>query len=235
MSLLRIDNLTAGYGAVRVLHGISLHVEVGEIVTLIGANGAGKSTTLRAISQLIPIEQGAITYQNVNLLKLKPHNVAVSGITHVPEGRGVFGNLTVNENLQLAIFGTRDKHSAKRKIPDVFNLFPILEKRRKQVASTLSGGELQMLAMGRAIIADGNLFMFDEPSMGLSPIMVKSIFAAIAEMNRNGKTILLVEQNATMALKYAHRAYVLEYGQIVAEGTCAEIAENADLKKMYFA
>jgi branched-chain amino acid transport system ATP-binding protein len=234
MSLLKLENITAGYGAIRVVRGISLRVEEGEIVTLIGANGAGKSTTLRAISRLIPVDAGTIEYRGASLLSLKSHSVAAAGITHVPEGRGVFGNLTVTENLKLAVFGARDKHAAVRRIAGMYDLFPVLGQRRSQIASTLSGGEQQMLAIGRAVVADGDLFMFDEPSMGLSPIMVKSVFATIAEIHKKGKAILLVEQNAAMALKYAHRAYVLENGRIVSEGTSAEIAANADLKKAYF-
>ncbi len=233
MRILDIENLRAGYGPIAVLHDVSLHVDEGEVVTLIGANGAGKSTTLRAVSGLIPATSGAIYYKNKNILRCKAHEIACMGISHVPEGRGIFGNLTVLENLMLAIFANRSKKRETRNMNGLFEMFPLLEDRRSQLASTLSGGEQQMLAIARALAADPDLFIFDEPSMGLSPILVKNVFSIIADINRRGKTILLVEQNAVMALKYSNRGYVLENGRIVAEGKSEEIAVNEELKKAY--
>jgi branched-chain amino acid transport system ATP-binding protein len=233
MQMLAIENLHAGYGPIAVLRGISLDVKEGEIVTLIGANGAGKSTTLRAISRLIPVISGSVRYKNADIITRKPHEVACMGIAHVPEGRGIFGNLAVVENLLLATFAKRSRGAESRDLKKVFEMFPLLGDRSRQLASTLSGGEQQMLAIARAFMADADLFILDEPSMGLSPILVKSVFSVIDEINRQGKTILLVEQNATMALKYAHRAYVLENGRIIAEGKSEEIAANDELKKAY--
>jgi branched-chain amino acid transport system ATP-binding protein len=203
MALLSIENLGAGYGPIAVLHGVTLHVDVGEIVAVLGANGAGKSTLLRAVSRLIPVSSGTITYKNKNILSCKPHTVASMGISHVPEGRAIFGNLTVFENLKLATFANRDSHNVKSLFKTVFEMFPVLGQRQRQIASTLSGGEQQMLAIGRAIVSDGGLFILDEPSMGLSPMLVKNVFAIIADINKKGKTILLVEQNAAMALSIA--------------------------------
>jgi branched-chain amino acid transport system ATP-binding protein len=233
MALLSIENLRAGYGPVTVLHGVTLHVDEGEIVAVLGANGAGKSTLLRAVSRLIPAMSGTITYKNRTIASCKPHAVAAMGISHVPEGRAIFGNLTVFENLKLATFARKGGHNDKKRFNAVFEMFPVLGQRQRQVASTLSGGEQQMLAIGRAIVSDGGLFILDEPSMGLSPMLVKNVFAIIAAINKKGKTVLLVEQNAAMALKYCHRAYVLENGSIVAGGKSANIAENAELKKAY--
>jgi branched-chain amino acid transport system ATP-binding protein len=233
MTLLSIDNLCAGYGPIQVLHNISLHVDEGEIVTLIGANGAGKSTALRAVSRLIPIISGAMMYKNEDLSSIPPHTIACRGISHVPEGRGIFGNLSVLENLKLSSYANRSGPAAAKLLATVFEMFPVLGERKRQLASTLSGGEQQMLAIGRAMIADGDLFIFDEPSMGLSPIFVKNVFSIIADIHKKGKTILLVEQNATMALKISNRAYVLENGRIIAEGLSESIADNAELKRAY--
>jgi branched-chain amino acid transport system ATP-binding protein len=233
MPLLSIENLSAGYGPIAVLHGISIEVEEGEIVAVLGANGAGKSTMLRAVSRLLPVMSGAIIYKGKNIVSRKPHAVAVMGISHVPEGRAIFGNLTVLENLKLALFANRARHGAGPLFTTVFEMFPVLGERRNQLASTLSGGEQQMLAIGRAIVSDGDLFVLDEPSMGLSPLFVKSVFSIIREINKQGKTILLVEQNATMALACSARAYVLENGRIIAQGKSADIAKNAELKKAY--
>ena len=233
MPLLAIDTVCAGYGPIRVLHGISLSIDEGEIVTLIGANGAGKSTTLRAISRLIPTQSGSITYREKNILRYPPHEVARMGIAHVPEGRGIFGNLTVEENLRLSLFANRTASAASRLFSEVFERFPVLGQRRRQLAATLSGGEQQMLAIGRAVIADADLFILDEPSMGLSPVYVKNVFSIIAEVHKKGKTILLIEQNATMALRFAQRAYILENGRIVAQGTSKDIACNEELKRAY--
>jgi branched-chain amino acid transport system ATP-binding protein len=233
MHLLSIENLVAGYGNLRVLHGVSLHVECGEIVTVLGANGAGKSTLLRAVSRLIPVMSGAILYKGKDIIPCKPHAVARLGCSHVPEGRGIFGNLTVMENLLLATFAGKRDLVRSRQAQAVFDLFPVLGQRRRQLASTLSGGEQQMLAIGRAIMSDGDLFVFDEPSMGLSPLFVKNVFSTIAGINKKGTTILLVEQNATMALEISHRAYVLENGTIAAEGSSSEIADNETLRRAY--
>ena len=231
--MLVIENLHAGYGPIAVLHGVSLHVDEGEIVTLIGANGAGKSTTLRTISRLIPAASGTILYKNENITRCKAHEFARRGIAHVPEGRGIFGNLTVIENLLLATFANRTRSMTSPVINELFDMFPLLGDRRRQLASTLSGGEQQILAIARAFAADADFFIMDEPSMGLSPILVKNVFSIIADINRRGKTILLVEQNAIMALKYSNRAYVLENGRIAAEGRSEDITANEELKKAY--
>jgi branched-chain amino acid transport system ATP-binding protein len=233
MTLLSIENLNAGYGPIHVLHDITLSVDQGEIVAVLGANGAGKSTMLRAVSGIIPVTSGSVVYKGENIVRRKPHAIAVMGISHVPEGRAIFGNLTVFENLKLATFANRSLRRQSSLFATVFEMFPVLGQRRQQLASTLSGGEQQMLAIGRAIVADGDLFILDEPSMGLSPKFVKSVFSIIANINKQGKTVLLVEQNATMALTYSTRAYVLENGRIVAQGKSSELAENADLKKAY--
>jgi branched-chain amino acid transport system ATP-binding protein len=233
MTILSVENLCAGYGAVGVLHDVSLYVDEGEIVTLIGANGAGKSTVLKCISGLLPAQSGSIRYKNENILKVPSHAIARRGISHVPEGRGIFGNLTVLENLSLSLFANRKKAPVQELINRVFEMFPILGERKKQSASTLSGGEQQLLAIGRALVSDGDLLILDEPSMGLSPIFVKNVFSILSEIQKKGKTILLVEQNATLALKYSNRAYVLENGKIIAAGFSSSIAENAELKRAY--
>jgi branched-chain amino acid transport system ATP-binding protein len=232
MQLLAIENLVAGYGPLAVLHGISLAVEQGEIVSVLGANGAGKSTMLRALSRIIPVMSGSIVYKGRNIRPCKPHRVAAMGISHVPEGRAIFGNLSVLENLTLATFA-RKARSTSSSFKTVFEMFPLLGQRRGQLASTLSGGEQQMLAIARAIVADGDLFVLDEPSMGLSPMFVKNVFSIISEINKQGKTVLLVEQNASMALKCSSRAYVLENGRVVAQGKSSDIAKDAELKKAY--
>ena len=233
MTLLSVEKLCAGYGAVSVLRDASLYVDEGEIVALIGANGAGKTTVLKCISGLLPARSGSIRYKNENILKVPSHAIARRGISHVPEGRGIFGNLTIMENLSLSLFANRKKATKHELIDRVFEMFPILSERKKQSASTLSGGEQQMLAIGRALVSDGDLLILDEPSMGLSPIFVKNVFSILSEIQKKGKTILLVEQNATLALKYANRAYVLENGGIIASGPSQSIAENADFKRAY--
>jgi branched-chain amino acid transport system ATP-binding protein len=231
MNLLHVDNIVAGYGPLTILHGVSLAVDEGEIVCVLGANGAGKSTLLRAVSRLLPLAAGTISFRGRSLARVRPHQAAAMGISHVPEGRGIFGNLTVAENLTLATFASRT--SGAPRISKVYGMFPVLGQRRGQLASTLSGGEQQMLAIGRAIVSDGDLFVLDEPSMGLSPLFVKNVFSIISEINKQGKTVLVVEQNATMALSHSHRAYVLENGKIVAEGTSGEIAKDERIKKAY--
>jgi branched-chain amino acid transport system ATP-binding protein len=235
MRLLDIESLVAGYGKLLVLRDVSLWMDEGEIVALIGANGAGKSTLLRAVSGLIPAVSGVVRYKNTVISGLKPHAVARRGIAHVPEGRGVFGNLTVMENLQIALFaaGKEGRPLSGRRLSAVFDLFPVLGERRTQRAATLSGGEQQMLAIGRAIVADGELLVLDEPSMGLSPKFVKNVFAVLAELNKKGKSILLVEQNATMALQISRRAYVMENGRITAQGASSDIAGDEILRRSY--
>jgi branched-chain amino acid transport system ATP-binding protein len=235
MSLLEIINLHAGYGKIKVLSDISLHVDQGEIVTILGSNGAGKSTLLRTISALVPVTAGLVRYNDKVISAGPPHAIACAGVAHVPEGRGIFGNLTVLENLKLAFFanpkcGPKEK---QRLLELVFEKFPVLKDRSAQQAVTLSGGEQQMLAVGRAMAANGKLFIFDEPSLGLSPKFVTHIFSIISDLQKSGKTILLVEQNATMALSISSRAYVLENGRIVAHGTSAEIANDGRLKEAY--
>lgn len=231
--LLAVEDLHVSYGNIRALRGISFQVREGAIVTLIGANGAGKSTTLRAISGLIPIERGGISFASRNLRRVPPHRITEMGIAHVPEGRGIFGNLTVWENLKLATFLRRDRDEVARDFRRVFGLFPRLEERQRQLAGTLSGGEQQMLAVGRALMTRGRLMLLDEPSMGLSPILVQEIFRTIRDINRAGTTVLLVEQNAHMALQVAGYCYVLETGTIAMAGSPAELLGNPKVKEAY--
>ncbi|MEJ5241575.1 MAG: ABC transporter ATP-binding protein [Anaerolineales bacterium] len=231
--MLKVENLEVAYGSIVALHGISLDVHRGEIVTLIGANGAGKSTLLRSISGLVPPRQGRILFQGVDLKTLPPHRIVEMGIAHVPEGRGIFANLTVLENLKLATWTRRDRQGLQRDYDRVFTLFPRLAERRHQLAGTLSGGEQQMLAVARALMMRGQLMLLDEPSMGLAPVLVREIFNTLREINAAGTTILLVEQNARQALKLAHRGYVLETGRIVLSGPSHELMENPQVKAAY--
>jgi len=232
---LEIKNLHVSYGKIRALHSIDFSIDRGEIVCIIGANGAGKSTTLRAISRLLPADDGSImTFEDKNLLQYQPDKVVSElGISHVPEGRRLFGNLTVIENLQLATFARRDKDKIARDFEQVFAIFPRLQERKSQMAGTLSGGEQQMLAVGRAYMSGRKLMLLDEPSMGLAPLLMLSMFEALKEINKEGTTILLVEQNARLALKFAQRAYVLENGHLVLEGPSEELLNNPDVKKAY--
>lgn len=230
---LSVQNLFVSYGNIKALHGISFDVYRGEIVTLIGANGAGKSTTLRAISGLIPIESGKIVFDGQDLRAYPPHRIVELGVSHAPEGRGIFGNLTVMENLKLATYARKDKEQIAKDYRRVFDLFPRLEERKNQIAGTLSGGEQQMLAVGRALMTRGRLMLLDEPSMGLAPILVQEIFRILQEINRAGTTILLVEQNAHMALQVAHRGYVLETGTITVQGPTEELVRNPKVKEAY--
>ncbi len=230
--VLSVQDLHVSYGVIRALKGISFEVRRGEIVTLIGANGAGKSTTLRAISRLVPIQQGSIIFEGVDLRDIPPHEVTAMGISHVPEGRGIFANLTVQENLKLATWGRKDQE-IQQAYERVFSLFPRLEERRNQLAGTLSGGEQQMLAVGRALMRGGRLMLLDEPSMGLAPVLVREIFDVLREINAAGTTILLVEQNARQALKLAHRGYVLETGTIALAGMSQELMDNPRVKEAY--
>ena len=240
--LLEVRDLQVNYGTIQALHGISFSVDEGEIVTLIGANGAGKSTILMTISRQIPhvaelggkVTGGSIMYQDEDLLQYEPHQVVSKfGISQVPEGRRIFGNLSVLENLKLATYSRKDKVQVQKDYQRVFDIFPRLEERKHQRGETLSGGEQQMLAMGRALMTRGQLMLLDEPSMGLAPVLVRDIFETLKEINALGTTILLVEQNANMALKLASRGYVLETGKIVLEGTSAELAANPEVKKAY--
>jgi branched-chain amino acid transport system ATP-binding protein len=240
--LLEVRDLQVNYGNIQALHGVSFSVDEGEIVTLIGANGAGKSTILMTISRQIPhvaelggkVTGGSIVYQDEDLLQYEPHQVVSKfGIAQVPEGRRIFGNLSVLENLKLATYSRKDKVQVQKDYKRVFDIFPRLEERKHQRGETLSGGEQQMLAMGRALMTRGQLMLLDEPSMGLAPVLVRDIFETLKEINALGTTILLVEQNANMALKLASRGYVLETGKIVLEGTSAELAANPEVKKAY--
>ena len=232
---LEIKNLHVSYGKIKALHGIDFTLDRGEIVCIIGANGAGKSTTLRAISRLIPADKNSVMiFEGKNLLHYQPDKVVSElGISHVPEGRRLFGNLTVMENLQLATFARRDKDRTARDVEQVFSIFPRLMERKSQMAGTLSGGEQQMLAVGRAYMSGRKLMLLDEPSMGLAPLLMLSMFEALRQINREGTTILLVEQNARLALKFAKRAYVLENGRLVLEGLSADLLDNPEVKKAY--
>jgi len=240
--MLEVRDLHVSYGNIQALHGVSFGVNEGEIVTLIGANGAGKSTILMTISRQIPhvaelggkVTGGSIMYEDEDLLQYAPHQVVSKfGISQVPEGRRIFGNLSVLENLKLATYARKDKAQIQKDFKRVFDIFPRLDERKHQSGETLSGGEQQMLAVGRALMTRGRLMLLDEPSMGLAPVLVRDIFQTLERINAQGTTILLVEQNANMALKLASRGYVLETGKIVLEGTSAELAANPEVKKAY--
>ncbi|MEN6639311.1 MAG: ABC transporter ATP-binding protein [Smithella sp.] len=230
--LLSVSNLRVSYNSIQAVDDISFDVTRGEIVTLIGANGAGKSTILRSISGLIPYA-GNITYAGRDLKNIAADKIVAAGIAHVPEGRGIFGNLTVTENLKLACWQRKDKAKIATDLERVYALFPRLRERGKQLGGMLSGGEQQMLAVGRALMSDAQMLLLDEPSMGLSPVLVRGIFKIIQDINRAGKTILLVEQNANMSLSIAHRGYVLETGRIVLSGTGEELTGNPRVKEAY--
>ena len=231
-TLLKVDDINVYYGAIHAIKGISFEVNEGEIVTLIGANGAGKSTTLKTISGILHSRGGDILFDGNDISHIPPHKLISMGIAHVPEGRRIFQQLTVKENLEMGAY-TRPSSEVKDSLENVYNRFPRLRERQKQVAGTLSGGEQQMLAMGRALMSRPKLMMLDEPSMGLSPLLVQQIFDIIKEMNKAGTTILLVEQNAKMALSIADRAYVLETGKIVMEGDAKSLLSDASVKKAY--
>ncbi len=230
-----VENLNVSYGNIKALHGISFSVDQGEIVTIIGANGAGKSTTLRAISRMIPSGPGSkIEFMGESILKYNTDRVVSKlGISHVPEGRMIFGNLTVTENLTLACFARKDPDGIARDKKWVFDLFPRLDERKDQLAGTLSGGEQQMLAVGRAYMSGRKIMILDEPSMGLAPLLMLDMFDALKEINSQGTTILLVEQNARLALKFAQRGYVLEHGQLILEGPAEGLLDNPEVKKAY--
>jgi branched-chain amino acid transport system ATP-binding protein len=224
---------TISYGSIAALGGISLTIEPGEVVTLIGGNGAGKSTTLRTISGLLSPRAGGIRFDGASLVGLAPHRITQRGLVHVPEGRGIFANLTVAENLQLGAYGRSDHAAIQADRDRALELFPRVKERLQQPAGTLSGGEQQMVAIARALLARPRLLMLDEPSLGLAPQIVKTIFQVIREINQTGTTILLVEQNAMQALKVAHRAYVLEVGRILMSGPAAELAHSDEVRKAY--
>lgn len=231
--LLKIEELEVRYGAVRALRGISFTVDEGEIVTLIGANGAGKTTTLRTISGLVPPSGGTIRYRGRDLQGIAAHRRVREGLVHVPEGRIIFGNLTVRENLDLAAWWRRDRGEVRADLERVFQMFPRLAERGRQRGGTLSGGEQQMLAAARGIMARPRLMLLDEPSMGLAPLLVREIFQVIREISRLGTTILLVEQNVHMALEVAHRAYVLQTGEILLEGRPEDLRQNPEVRAAY--
>lgn len=231
--MLKVSNLDLFYGGIHALKGINLEVKKGEIVTLIGANGAGKTSTLRAISSLNKIKNGDILFEGKSIKNMAAYKLVELGISHVPEGRKIFSDLTVMENLELGAYRRKDKEQVKLDYESIFEKFPILRERKKQLAGTLSGGEQQMLAIGRALMNRPKLILLDEPSMGLAPLIVKNIFKIIEEINKGGTTVLLVEQNANMALSIAHRAYVLETGSIVLEGEGKEIMNNVEIKEAY--
>jgi branched-chain amino acid transport system ATP-binding protein len=233
MSLLTLDNVHSYYGRIHALKGISLTVDEGEIVTLIGANGAGKSTTLRTISGLLHPKQGKITLKDKDISQMNPHLIVNAGVGHVPEGRGIFPKLTVKENLEIGAFVIDDPLEVERRMEYAFELFPRLKERITQKGGTLSGGEQQMLATARGLMLNPHILMLDEPSMGLSPVLVELIFDIIKQMNEKGTTILLVEQNALMALSIAHRGYVLQTGEIVLSDTAANLKKNEMVKKAY--
>ena len=231
--MLELVNLTAGYNQINALHEVSLQVAPGEIVTLIGTNGAGNTTALKAISGLIKVS-GKILYNGVNIANLPPHEIVAAGISHVPEGRMIFANLTVGENLEMGAYLQRNKTSIRASLDFVFAMFPRLKERQKQPAGTLSGGEQQMLAIGRALMSRPRLLMLDEPSLGIAPILVKTIFEKIVEINqREGITILLVEQNANLALEVSSRGYVLETGRVILSDRSAALRQNAKVKEAY--
>jgi len=233
--LLSVENLQVSYGNIRALHGIDFQIDDGEIVCIIGANGAGKSTTLRAISRLVPVEQGTtMTFMGNDLLQYPADKVVSKfGISHVPEGRRLFGNLTIMENLSLATFARKDKEKIREDLERVFSIFPRLEERKTQKSGTLSGGEQQMLAIGRAFMSGRRIMLLDEPSMGLAPLLMLNVFNALKQLNEEGTTILLVEQNARMALQFAQRGYVLENGNLVLEGSSQMLLENPEVKQAY--
>jgi branched-chain amino acid transport system ATP-binding protein len=233
MALLEVHDAHTYYGNIHALKGISLEVEKGEIVTLIGANGAGKSTTLKTISRLLETHQGTILFDGEDLSRYKPHEVVNKGVAMVPEGRRVFSRLSVTENLEMGAYHRKDGAGIQDDMERIFTLFPRLKERRGQVAGTLSGGEQQMLATGRALMARPRLLLMDEPSMGLAPILVESIFETIRRINREGTTILLVEQNAHLALQVAHRGYVLQTGEIVLTDTAEALRQNPTVQKAY--
>jgi len=233
MSMLKLDNVHTYYGSIHALKGVTLSIEKGEIVTLIGGNGAGKTTTLRTISGLLKPREGSVTLEGEDLFKYKAHEIVYKGVSMVPEGRGVFARLSVMENLEMGAYSLNSRQVLETNVERVFTLFPRLKERRTQVAGTLSGGEQQMLATGRALMANPRILLMDEPSMGLAPVLVELIFETIQQINKEGVTVLLVEQNALMALSIAHRGYVLQTGEIVISDTAVNLKNNPTVQKAY--
>ena len=233
MPMLEVNNIHTYYGNIHALKGITLTVEEGEIVTLIGANGAGKTTTLRTISGLLRPLQGDVVFEGEDILNIPPHRMVYKGVAMVPEGRGIFARLTVSENLDMGAFSRNDKQSISSDLERVFTLFPRLKERRTQVAGTLSGGEQQMLAIGRSIMSSPRLLLLDEPSMGLAPVLVETIFDTIEAINKEGTTVLLVEQNANMALGIANRGYVMQTGEIVLSDKADKLMKDPTIQKAY--
>ena len=233
--MLSLSDVHCGYGNIEIIKGISLTVEKGQIVAIIGANGAGKTTTLKTIAGLLPVRSGSITFDGNDITKVKPHDVVKMGISQIPEGRQVFSELSVQDNLIMGGYTISDRHLIKTRIEEQYNRFPRLKERYKQMAGTLSGGEQQMLAIARALISSPRMLLLDEPSMGLSPLFVEEVFEIIQELRDGGMTILLVEQNAGMALEIADYAYALETGKIVIEGTGEEMMRNEEVRKAYLA
>ncbi|GAX90879.1 ABC transporter ATP-binding protein [Effusibacillus lacus] len=231
--MLKVENLQVNYGNVNALKGVSLHIEQGEVVTLIGSNGAGKSTLLKTISGLIRPKSGSITFQGEDITRLSPDVIVARGIAHVPEGRRIFTNMTVMENLKIGAYQRRDKDQLKADYEEVFSLFPILRDRAEQMAGTLSGGEQQMLALSRALLSKPKLLLLDEPSLGLAPVMVDTVFDVIDQVRKSGITILLVEQNAHLALESSKRAYVLETGEIKLSGDSQALMEDSRIVEAY--
>ena len=232
-AMLDLRNVSSGYGAIEALTSINIHIDRGEVVTLIGANGAGKSTTLRNITGLVAVRSGEVVFEGRILNGMLTHKITELGISMVPEGRAIFANLSVMENLEMGAYLQTDKAKNAAELERVFTLFPRLKERRKQAGGTLSGGEQQMLAIGRALMAQPRLLLLDEPSLGLAPLLVRTIFEAIDTINKEGTTILLVEQNANAVLRHSHRAYVLETGSIVMEGASKTVAEDPRVKEAY--
>jgi branched-chain amino acid transport system ATP-binding protein len=231
--MLKVENIHVNYGAIKALQDVSFQINEGEIVALIGANGAGKTTILNSISNIVPSVSGKILYKGKEITKTPPHDIVKLGISQVPEGRRVFAKMSVLENLEMGAYTRNDKAEIASDMEKIFQRFPRLLERKKQPAKTLSGGEQQMLAMGRALMCRPKLLLLDEPSMGLAPMLVEQIFQIIQEINKSGTTILLVEQNANMALSIAHRAYVLETGEVVLQGDAKELASNPEVRKAY--
>lgn len=232
-SLLEVNNLVVNYGMIRALKGISFKVEKGEIVSLIGANGAGKTTTLHTVTGLIRAKEGSIVFKGEDITKIPAHKIVTKGLVHVPEGRRIFQNLTVAENLMMGSYTRKDKAEIIKDLKHVYELFPRLEERKTQMAGTLSGGEQQMLAMGRALLSGGEMIVMDEPSMGLSPLLVSEVFEIIKSIREAGKTVLLVEQNAKKAMSISDRVYVLETGNVSMEGNASDLINDESIKKAY--
>ena len=233
MSMLEVKDLKVNYGMIQAIKGVSFHVEQGEVIALIGANGAGKTTILHTITGLLSPKEGSVVFEGTDITKIPAHKIVSMGMAHVPEGRRVFANLTVLQNLKMGAYTRKDKTEIQETLEMIYKRFPRLEERQNQLAGTLSGGEQQMLAMGRALMSHPKIILMDEPSMGLSPIYVNEIFQIIQDVSKSGTTVLLVEQNAKKALSIADRAYVLETGNIVLEGHASTLLDNDDIKKAY--